>query len=149
MHRCHPSHSKYYRCEPTFEDVNEWLRKHGVNGGKPLHTLRKEYGSLLTRSYGIHAASRALRHADLRTTSEHYSDLTARVTPGIGRLVANPKRIKRFRKIQHRNRRCACEKKTTEAIDGPLAFGACRQRGVLNVGHGLGHSALSIRKDPY
>jgi integrase len=80
---------QYYRCEPTFEQMNVWLRKHGVNGDKPLHTLRKEYGSLLTRSYGIHAASRALRHADLRTTSEHYSDSTARVTPGIGRLIGN------------------------------------------------------------
>jgi len=38
----------------------------------------------LTQSYGIHAASRALRHADLPTTSEHCSDSTARVTPGIG-----------------------------------------------------------------
>jgi len=82
---------QYYRCKPTFEQLNVWLQKHGVNGGKPLHTLRKEYGSLLTRNYGIHAASRALRHADLRTTSEHYSDSTARVTPGIGRLLANPK----------------------------------------------------------
>ncbi|MBV8330979.1 MAG: tyrosine-type recombinase/integrase [Verrucomicrobia bacterium] len=80
---------QYYRCEPIFEEVNSWLRKYGVDGGKPLHTLRKEYGSLLTRSYGIHAASRALRHADLRTTSEHYSDSTARVTPGIGRLIGN------------------------------------------------------------
>jgi integrase len=82
---------QYYRCDQTFEQVNVWLRQHGVGGSKPLHTLRKEYGSLLTRSYGIHAASRALRHADLRTTSEHYSDSTARVTPGIGRLVASGK----------------------------------------------------------
>jgi hypothetical protein len=82
---------QYYRCERTFEQVNAWLRKHGVNGNKPLQTLRKEYGSLLTRSYGIHAASRALRHADLRTTSEHYSDSTVRVTPGIGRLLASGK----------------------------------------------------------
>jgi integrase len=89
---------QYYRCEPIFEEVNVWLRKHGLNGGKPLHTLRKEYGSLLTRSYGIHAASRGLRHADLRTTSEHYSDSTARVTPGIGRLLANPRMDKRSRK---------------------------------------------------
>ena len=56
-----------------------------VTGDKPLLTLRKEYASLLTRSYGIHAASRALRHADLHTTSEHYSDSAAHVTPGIDR----------------------------------------------------------------
>jgi integrase len=85
---------QYYRCEGTFEQLNEWLRKKGVHGSKPLHTLRKEYGSLLTRSYGIHAASRGLRHSDLRTTSEHYTDSTARATPGIGHLVAKPKRAK-------------------------------------------------------
>ncbi len=79
---------QYFRCDPIFDRLVGWLRKHGVNGNKPLHTLRKEYGSLLTRTYGIHAASRGLRHADLRTTSEHYSDATARVTPGIGGLIA-------------------------------------------------------------
>jgi integrase len=84
---------QYYRCKSTFHELTEWLREHGVSGNKPLHTLRKEYGSLLTRTYGIHAASRALRHADLRTTSEHYSDSTARAIPGIGRLLAQkPKR---------------------------------------------------------
>jgi integrase len=79
---------QYYRCEPVFTVLVEWLRAHGVTGNKPFHTLRKEYGSLLTRSYGIHAASRALRHANLRTTSAHYSDSAARVTPGIGPLLS-------------------------------------------------------------
>jgi integrase len=89
---------QYYRCESTFHALTEWLRKHGVSGNKPLHTLRKEYGSLLTRTYGIHAASRALRHADLRTTSEHYSDSTARAMPGIGRFLAQkPQKKKRER----------------------------------------------------
>ena len=72
-----PRPHQYFRCDPIFDKLVAWLRKHGVNGNKPLHTLRKEYGSFLTRRYGIHAASRALRHADLRTTSEHYSDSTA------------------------------------------------------------------------
>jgi integrase len=89
---------QYYRCESIFHELTDWLREHGVSGNKPLHTLRKEYGSLLTRTYGIHAASRALRHADLRTTSEHYSDSTARAMPGIGRfLVQKPKKKKRDR----------------------------------------------------
>ena len=56
---------QYYRCGEVFDRLMEWLRKQGVNGLKPLHTLRKEYGSRLTRSYGIHAASRALRHASV------------------------------------------------------------------------------------
>jgi integrase len=83
---------QYYRCDPVFSTLTRWLRRHGVDQSRPLHTLRKEYGSLLTRSYGIHAASRALRHADLRTTSEHYSDSTVRVSPGIGRLLADGKK---------------------------------------------------------
>jgi len=51
-----PSKSRqYYRCEPVFTDLVVWLRAHGITGNKPLHTLRKEYGSLLTRNHGIHA----------------------------------------------------------------------------------------------
>ena len=80
---------QYYRCDPVFRVLAKWLRDHGVAGNKPLHTLRKEYGSLLTRNHGIHAASRALRHADLRTTSEYYSDAAVRVRPGIGRLLTD------------------------------------------------------------
>jgi hypothetical protein len=84
-----PRPHQYFRCDPIFDRLVGWLRKHGLNGNKPLHALRKEYGSLLTRRYGIHAASRALRHSDLRTTSEHYSDSTPRVTPGVGRLLVD------------------------------------------------------------
>jgi integrase len=84
-----PRPHQYFRCDPIFDRLVAWLRKHRLHGNKPLHTLRKEYGSLLTRTYGIHAASRALRHADLRTTSEHYSDSTARATPGVGRLLVD------------------------------------------------------------
>ena len=89
---------QYYRCKSIFHGLTEWLRKHGLNGNKPLHTLRKEYGSLLTRTFGIHAASRALRHADLRTTSEHYSDSTARAIPGIGRFLAQKSRKKQTKR---------------------------------------------------
>jgi hypothetical protein len=37
----------YYRCESHFDSLNAWLRSKGVNTQKPLHTLRKEYGSLI------------------------------------------------------------------------------------------------------
>ena len=37
---------QYYRCDPIFDRLTNWLRKNGVSGSKPLHTLRKEYGSL-------------------------------------------------------------------------------------------------------
>jgi integrase len=91
-----PRPHQYFRCDPIFDKLVAWLRTHGLNGNKPLHTLRKEYGSLLTKTYGIHAASRALRHADLRTTSEHYSDSTARATPGLGHLLVDSTTILPF-----------------------------------------------------
>jgi hypothetical protein len=56
----------HYRCEPVFNRLASWLRAHGVSNAKPLHTLRKEYGSALARTLGILAASHGLRH-DNRT----------------------------------------------------------------------------------
>jgi hypothetical protein len=40
----------YYRCESHFDSLNAWLRSKGVNTQKPLHSLRKEYGSLINKS---------------------------------------------------------------------------------------------------
>jgi integrase len=78
---------QYYRCQDAFKKLTEWLRKHGVKTNKPLHTLRKEYGSQINAMHGIHAASRALRHADIRVTNEYYTDSRIRVTPGMGHLL--------------------------------------------------------------
>jgi hypothetical protein len=66
----------------------------GVNTQKPLHTLRKEYGSLINKIHGIHAASKALRHADISVTNNFYTDSRARVTPGLGKLFARKKPAK-------------------------------------------------------
>jgi Phage integrase family len=77
----------YYRCDEVFDKLTDWLRKHGVKASKPLHTLRKEYGSQINAIHGIHAASRALRHADIRVTNEYYTDSRKRVTPGMGHLL--------------------------------------------------------------
>jgi integrase len=79
----------YYRCQEHFEKLAKWLRKKGVKVSKPLHTLRKEYGSQINAIHGIHAASRALRHADI--TNEYYTDSRARVTPGMGHLLKDDK----------------------------------------------------------
>jgi integrase len=78
---------QYYRCDKHFEKLTTWLRKKGVHADKPLHTLRKEYGSQICAMHGIHAASRALRHSDIRVTNEYYADSKARVTPGMGHLL--------------------------------------------------------------
>jgi integrase len=84
----------YYGCESHFDKLNAWLRSKGVNTQKPLHTLRKEYGSLINKAHGIHAASKALRHADISVTNNFYTDSRARVMPGLGKLFSSKKREK-------------------------------------------------------
>jgi integrase len=77
-----------YRCEETFQALLAWLRSKGVQGHKPLHALRKLYGSALTDLHGLHAASSGLRHADIRTTHEFYADRRVKVTPGFGSAIS-------------------------------------------------------------
>jgi hypothetical protein len=60
------------------------LQKKGVTDRKPLHSLRKEYGSQVCDRHGIYAASRALRHASVTITAAHYLDKKSRVTSGLG-----------------------------------------------------------------
>jgi integrase len=74
----------YYRCRPHFDRLYAWLRAHGVTDRKPLHTLRKEYGSQVCDRRGIYAASRALRHASVAVTAAHYLDKKSKVTSGLG-----------------------------------------------------------------
>ena len=54
---------------------------------KPLHELRKEFGSQLCVKYGIYAASRMLRHAAMAITRAHCLDTKKRVTVGMRHLL--------------------------------------------------------------
>lgn len=63
-----------YRCSSVFEKVTAWLRANGVDANKPLHTLRKEAGSIIATQHGIFAAAQFLRHSDIKVTAEHYAD---------------------------------------------------------------------------
>lgn len=71
----------WYRCNPVFDKVIAWLRENGVDGHKPIHTLRKEIGSIIAAEHGIFAASRYLRHANIHITSAFYADKKNVVTP--------------------------------------------------------------------
>lgn len=79
----------HYRCQRHFDALTKWLRSKGVNGQRPLHTLRKEFGSRVCARHGIYAASRALRHADIAITSQHYLEPKRRATVGLGRLLSD------------------------------------------------------------
>ena len=83
-----PVDHEYYRCEPTFKALIRWLREKGVQGNKPLHQMRKLYGSALADLHGLAVASSGLRHADLRTTAGFYVDRRVRATPGFGAAIS-------------------------------------------------------------
>ena len=79
---------QWYRCEETFESLLDWLRPKGVTGNKPLHQLRKLYGSEMASVHGIHVASSALRHSDIKTTAEYYADSRVMRTAGFGATLS-------------------------------------------------------------
>lgn len=63
---------QYYRCQETFQTLYSWLRGKGISDKKPLHVLRKEFGSIINQRHGLYAASAALRHRNISTTAGHY-----------------------------------------------------------------------------
>jgi integrase len=81
---------QYYRCQPTFERLYAWLRKKGITDKKPLHVLRKEFGSIINQRYGLYAASAALRHRNISTTAGHYVAHKGRIMFEFGDLLSGP-----------------------------------------------------------
>lgn len=79
--------SRSYRCDGTFNALASWLRSKGVPGPRPIHALRKEIGSVIATRDGIFAASRYLRHSDIRITSRLYADLKKPVSAGLGAFL--------------------------------------------------------------
>jgi integrase len=79
--------SRTYRCDATFKTLVTWLQEQGVPGHRPIHTLRKEIGSVIASRDGIFAASRYLRHSDIRITSKLYADTKTLVSAGLGALL--------------------------------------------------------------
>jgi integrase len=80
--------AQYYRCEPSFRRTTSWLRKEGVLADRPLHVLRKEFGSVVCQQSDIYTASRQLRHADIETTAAYYTDHRKRSVVNVGAMLA-------------------------------------------------------------
>jgi hypothetical protein len=83
----------HYRAQHDFDALIKWLKGKAVRAIKPLHELRKEFGSQVCAKYGIYAASRMLRHADIAITSQHYIDQKEHVTFGMGNLLVMPDNV--------------------------------------------------------
>jgi integrase len=78
---------QYYRCQETFETLYSWLRGKGISDRKPLHVLRKEFGSIINQRHGLYAASAALRHRNISTTAGHYVAHKDRIMFPLGDLL--------------------------------------------------------------
>ena len=53
----------------------------------PLHTLRKEFGSIVNEASDLFTASKALRHSSLAVTAATYVENRKRVAPDIGAML--------------------------------------------------------------
>jgi integrase len=84
---------EHYRGLRLYSELIGWLKRHGVKGPKPLHTLRKEYGSLVAAKFGIFAAKEALGHRDIATTAMHYLEVKDKPTLGLGELLTAPENV--------------------------------------------------------
>lgn len=78
----------HYRANEHFKGLISWLRANGVDTDNPLHTLRKEFGRLLTERHGIYAASKMLRHSSILVTASYYADDQRRLTIGLGSALS-------------------------------------------------------------
>jgi hypothetical protein len=76
-----------YRCQRGFDELIGWLRSKGVVSRTPLHTLRKEFGSQINARFGLVAAQRMLRHAQVAVTAAHYVEIKTRPVLGFGHLL--------------------------------------------------------------
>lgn len=93
------SEHRGYRIDTVWRETHRWLRANGVDDPKPLHALRKELGSLVNQQYGLVAAQRVLRHADIGTTAAYYVDTKGSVSVGLGKLIADAGKIIPFNEI--------------------------------------------------
>lgn len=76
-----------YRSAHVQEKVVAWLRENGVATNCPIHTLRKECGSLVAALAGVYAASAFLRHKDVQVTQSHYIERKAKFSPGFATVI--------------------------------------------------------------
>ena len=82
-----------YRCLQHMRALLGWLRSKGVVSKTPLHTLRKEFGTLIHERYGLLAASEQLRHGDIAVTARHYLENRQPSVLGLGHLLKGERTI--------------------------------------------------------
>jgi integrase len=84
------------RAMPIFKRLAQWLRANGVKDQKPVHVLRKIFGSLVATQEGLFAARDLLGHSTVRVTEASYAALLKKPVIDVGDIViddaaGNPK----------------------------------------------------------
>jgi len=81
--------NRAYRVEGTHQRLLVWLRSQGVSDARPIHTMRKEIGSIVATDHGLFSAQRYLRHSTPTITAAFYADIKKPITAGLGDLLAS------------------------------------------------------------
>lgn len=85
--------AQYYRADKTFKKALSWLRtEFGITDLRPIHAMRKEFGSVVASEGDIHQAQRQLRHAQISTTEQFYADGRKRATVAVGAMLNESKK---------------------------------------------------------
>jgi hypothetical protein len=100
-----------YRAQAVFERLADWLRKHDVTARKPIHELRKEFGSIVNKKHGLTAAKDLLRHADIAITASHYIDRARDATSELGALLVQASKRKGKKIVEFKPERVERPKK--------------------------------------
>lgn len=79
----------FYRCEPHWRTLIEWLAEKGVSARKKVHELRKLFGDAIVKRNGIFAGSAQLRHATIQMTANYYTDPRQRAVLPVGNLLSD------------------------------------------------------------
>ena len=114
--------SNIYRAQAVFERLSAWLRRHGVRACKPLHELRKEFGSMVNRKHGLSAAKDLLGHADIGTTAGYYIDKPHQATSGLGPLLATKSRGRKIVEFNQTTKTAGRSPGASKAPGSPLGL---------------------------
>ncbi len=79
----------FYRCEPHWRTLIEWLAGKGITARKKVHELRKLFGDAIVKQNGIFAGSAQLRHTTIQMTASYYTDPRQRAILPVGNLLSD------------------------------------------------------------
>ena len=79
----------FYRCEPHWKTLMDWLEEKGITARKKVHELRKLFGDAIVKQNGIFAGSAQLRHTTIQMTANHYTDPRQRAILPVSTLFSD------------------------------------------------------------